>query len=152
MRYVCVKCNYIFDESVCDREEEIKIGTKIEDIEKCPSCEEYDTFQGIKEEVNYADDYENLKLLEIEHIPQIKIIDDDHNKIEVFIWASEHPMWDDHRITSICLYDEYSDLVIEEFLFPESDPSIELDVSDLDEYEVVSKCSIHWSWWRKIKK
>jgi hypothetical protein len=35
--------------------------------------------------VNYADDYENLKLLEIEHIPQIKIIDDDHNKIEVFI-------------------------------------------------------------------
>jgi desulfoferrodoxin (superoxide reductase-like protein)/rubredoxin len=176
MRYICVKCNYVFDESLWDREEGLEAGMKIGDIGRCPNCEEYDSFQWIKEEINYAEDYENLKLLEIEHIPQIKEITSPQpspqgegeeqgtplsckergwgwgctQKIEVFIWASQHPMWEDHRITSICLYDEYGDLVIEEFLLPDDDPSIEFDVSDLDEYEVVAKCSIHWYWWRKI--
>ena len=150
MRYVCVKCNYTFDESLWDKEEGIAIATKMEDVEKCPNCEEYDSFQWIKEEINYAEDYDNLKFLEIEHIPQIKPIDED--TIVVFILSSEHPMWEDHRITSISLYDEYWDLVTEEFLFPESDPSIEFDVSGFDEYEIVARCSIHWSWWTKIKK
>jgi desulfoferrodoxin (superoxide reductase-like protein)/DNA-directed RNA polymerase subunit RPC12/RpoP len=150
MRYICVNCSYTFDESMWDREEWIDVATKIENIQRCPNCEEYDSFQWLKEEVNYAHDYKSLEILEIEHIPQIKAIDD--STIEVFIWASEHPMWEEHRISSISLFDEYWELICEEFLLPESDPSVEFDVSDLDEYEVVARCNIHWSWWTKVMK
>jgi hypothetical protein len=34
-------------------------------------------------------------------------------------------------------------LILEEFLYEDSDPVVEFDVSDLDEYEVRVKCSVH---------
>jgi hypothetical protein len=39
----------------------------------CPHCEEIDSFQDFKEEVNYVADSENLDFLELEHIPHLEI-------------------------------------------------------------------------------
>jgi desulfoferrodoxin (superoxide reductase-like protein) len=44
------------------------------------------------------------------------------------------------------LYDEYDELVKEEFLLPESETKIIFNVSDLDDYMIVVRCSIHGLW------
>ena len=144
MKKLCTSCNYIYDESIWDKEEDIDIWTV---IEKCPVCQEYDTFQGIEEEINYAEDEENLNMLEIEHFP---IFNFTENILEVRVWRESHPMWAEHRVASIWLYDEYWDLIEEDF-FREDDESIrKFDISDLDSWEVRIKCSIHWIWARKF--
>lgn len=152
MRYMCVTCNYIFDESQWDKEENIPAWTKIDDLYWCPVCWDFESFQWIQEEVNYAEDDHQLRLLEIEHIPQIQTISHDSSQriIEVTIWLSWHPMWEEHRITSILLYDEYWDLIMEEFLWSEREPKVQFDISDLGKYEIVARCSIHWLWGRKF--
>ena len=148
MKYICTNCNYIFDEYIDDKEDTIN---KVDNDTKCPACEEYDTFQWIEEEVNYAKDIDNLKLHELEHIPQIELIDEKNNIIKVFVGQAEHPMWIEHRLYSISLYDEYWDLILEEFLYKEASPEAEFDVSNLDEYEIRAKCSVHGVWGRKVK-
>ena len=150
MKYLCTYCNYIFDESLWDIGEGIEIWTKIESMKNCPICLEPDAFQWVNEEVNYAEDDSNLKFLEIEHIPQINNLSNE--RITVSIGLNEHPMWEEHRISSISLYDEYSDLVSEEFLFADSEPKVEFDISDLDEYEIRAWCSVNWLWWKRFKK
>ena len=147
MRYFCTNCNYTYDEGLGDKEEDIAIWTKIDDIKYCPVCEEPHSFHGIEEEVNYLDNEENMSLLELDHIPVIKIKDD---SLEVNVWLNPHPMWDEHRITTISIYDEYEDLVFEEFLYPDMEPKANFDISDLDDFEVRVKCSIHWVWGKKI--
>lgn len=147
MKYICTNCNYIFDEFLDNADDVIQ---KVDNDTQCPTCGEYDIFQWIEEEVNYAKDIDNLELHELEHIPQIENIDD--NNIKVFVWKIEHPMWPEHRLYSISLYDEYWDLVIEEFLHKDWVPIAEFDISDLDDYEIRAKCSIHWVWGRKVGK
>ncbi len=149
MKYICTSCNYIFDEHIDDAEDSI---AEVNNDTKCPACGEYDTFQWIKEEVNYAKDLDNLELHEIEHIPQIKVVDEENHIISVWVWQENHPMETEHRLYSISLYDEYWDLVIEEFLPKEADPEVEFDVYDLDEYEIRVKCNIHGVWGRKVVK
>lgn len=149
MKYICTNCNYIFDEIFSNSEDSIE---KVTSETMCPSCEEFDTFQWIEEEVNYAKDIDNLELLEIEHIPQIEFLDNEWENIIVTAWLKEHPMWLENRIISISLFDEYWDLILEEFLYEDSDPVVEFDVSDLDEYEVRVKCSVHWVWGRRVEK
>jgi hypothetical protein len=39
----------------------------------CPVCEEFDTFQGIEEEVNYIEDNVKLVAMEIDHFPEVSI-------------------------------------------------------------------------------
>ncbi len=82
MKHICVYCNYIYDESMGDEQEDIPAGTKIENLEKCPSCDEQDSFQGIVEEVNYAQDENYLQFLERDHIPDLHI---EGNTLEVCI-------------------------------------------------------------------
>ncbi|MDP3380552.1 MAG: hypothetical protein Q8S84_03305 [bacterium] len=41
-------------------------------MEQCPVCEEYDTFQGIEEEVNYIED-DIMDSIELEHFPEVTI-------------------------------------------------------------------------------
>lgn len=149
MKYICTNCNYIFDEFIDDNEDIIE---KVDEDTMCPACYEYWTFQWIQEEVNYANDINNLEYHELEHIPQIEIIDEKNHIIKVKVWQIEHPMWDEHRLYSISLYDEYWDLIVEEFLVKDSSPEVEFDVYDLDEYEIRIKCSIHWVWGRKFIK
>ena len=147
MKYICTNCNYIFDEFLDNADDVIQ---KVDNDTKCPACNEYDVFQWIEEEVNYAKDIDNLELHELEHIPQIENIDNGH--IKVSVWQIEHPMWPEHRLYSISLYDEYWDLIIEEFLSKDWIPEAEFDISDFDEYEIRVKCSIHWVWGRKVEK
>ena len=86
-------------------------------------------------------------MLEIEHFP---IFNFTENILEVRVWRESHPMWAEHRVASIWLYDEYWDLIEEDF-FREDDESIrKFDISDLDSWEVRIKCSIHWIWARKF--
>jgi len=149
MKYICTNCNYIFDEFIDEADDVIN---KVDNDTMCPACEEYDTFQWIDEEVNYAQDIDNLELHELEHIPQIELIDKDNQIIKVFVWKMEHPMWIEHRLYSISLYDEYWDLVLEEFLAKEASPEAEFDISWLDDYEIRVKCSTHGVWGRKVEK
>ena len=149
MKYICTNCNYIFDEKFSNSEDTIE---KVTNETICPSCEEFDSFQWIEEIVNYAVDNDNLELLEVEHIPQVEKLDKEWKNIKVIAWLREHPMWLENRIISISLFDEYWDLVLEEFLYEDSEPTTEFDVSDFDEYEIRVKCSLHWVWWRKIVK
>lgn len=143
MKYLCTNCNYVYDNDLWDREENIWIW---EILELCPVCEEYDTFQWIEEEINYIDD-DKLHKMEIDHYPDVEIKDD---KIIVTVWSELHPMWEEHRIASVSLYDEYSDLLETKYLELENEAIIEFDFDDLDEFEIRVKCSLHWVWARKI--
>ena len=145
MKKLCTTCNYIYDESTWDKEENIDIWTK---IDKCPVCKEYDTFQGIEEEINYAEDEDNLNMLEIEHFP---IFNFDRSILEVRAWREPHPMWAEHRVCSIWLYDEYGDLIEESFYAEDDELVMKFDISDLDSWEVRIKCTIHWIWGRKFE-
>ena len=59
MRYLCVGCNYIYNEDLWDKTEAIKAWTKFEELWDnfvCPVCWEYkDMFQEIKEEINFLE-------------------------------------------------------------------------------------------------
>lgn len=151
MRYMCTNCSYVFDESLWDQEEGIWQWTLIETLDICPVCQEYESFQWIKEEINLIE-WNDMYGLEKEHFPQIipKVNRHGEEEIEVIVWDPSHPMWEDHFISSVMLYDEYDELVKEEFLLPESETKIIFNVSDLDDYMIVVRCSIHGLWWVKI--
>ena len=153
MKYICPECNYTYDESLWDKYENIKAGTKFSSLWenfRCPVCSEAsENFQEIIEEENYIDD-DNLMWFDYEHYINTKKIW--NTKIEVSIWKWElHPSWEEHRITQISLYDEYWDLVYEYFLWVWEEPIVEFDIDWLDEYKIVARCSIHWLWSKKFK-
>lgn len=150
MKYICTSCNYIFDESQ-DLIENTNLINKIENYERCPVCDEYDTFIWIKEEVNYLDD-NSFWFLEFDHLPIVELIDEEKQIIKVTAWKWPHSMTKDHKIISISLYDEYWDLVIEEFLYEDAQPETEFDIYDFDEYEIRIKCINHWVWGKKFVK
>ena len=139
MKYLCINCNYLYDEAIWDDIEWIEPWTKIDHFEYCPSCQEYDTFSHINEEVYYLSE-QSFDSIENDHNIEIKKNDFD---IEVIISENNHPMWDDHRIAWIWLYDEYSDLVDEKFLKVDDDSVVVFDDYDLDEFEVRIKCTQH---------
>ena len=151
MKYTCINCNYTFDDSVWDIEEWIEPWTKFHDLWDdfhCPVCyEESDSFHEIHEEVNYIEDDDRLDLFETEHMP---IVSFDGDVLKVSVWKQPHPMWEEHRISSISLYDEYGDLVEESFLLADDEPICEFDASDLDDFEIRVNCTIHGIWWMKI--
>ncbi len=152
MRYICTNCSYIYDEDLGDLDSNIPAGTKFYDLwdyYTCPVCSELpDIFHEIKEEINYIQK-STIDKLEQSHFIDIKSIDKDNIKIS--IWKEEiHPCWLEHRITSIWLYDEYWDIVDEVFLEEDMPPETDFDISDLDEYEVRVRCTIHWVWARKV--
>ena len=154
MRYLCINCNYIYDEDLGEVDEWIKSWTKFEklwDSFVCPSCGELpEVFHEIKEEVNYLWDSPR-DALEAEHFINIK--DLWNNNIRILVgYEDSHPAWLEHRITSIWIYDEYWDLVYEEFFDKEQDAILDYNVSDLDDYEIRARCSIHWVWWRKVER
>lgn len=142
MKYLCTSCNYVYDNALWDSEESVNIWAE---INECPVCGEYDSFQWIEEEINYIDD--DLWPLEIDHFPDIEVIWD---KIKVTVWNEIHPMWEAHRIAAVYLYDEYWDLVSTRYLELETEAVVEFDNENFDEFEIRVKCSVHWLWWRKI--
>lgn len=154
MKYLCTNCGYIYDESFWDKDENIKAWTKFFDLWNdyvCPICwEESQDFQEIIEEINYLDK-DNLIWIDLEHFIDIKKLD--AWKIEVLVgkWGL-HPSWEEHKINHIYLLDEYWDLVDEKFLSTWEDPIVEFDVSDLDEYTIIARCTIHWLWGRKVEQ
>lgn len=144
MRYLCTNCSYIYDEWIWDLEDWYKAGTnfyEMKDYFICPSCSEtIDCFHEIQEEINYIENIKNLTNLEKIHFPIIK---------ESFweIWVKiNHPMEDDHFITSISLYDEYWDLVEEKFIKKDKKPEVKFMNYDLDEFEIRVRCNLHWVW------
>lgn len=145
MKYLCTNCNYIYDNDLWDLEEWIKVW---EELDLCPVCEEYDSFQWIRDEVNYIEWDSNLEKIEIDHFPEVNIKWD---KLEVSIWWEVHPMWEEHRIASVSLFDEYWDLIETKYLELEQEAIVEFDFDDLDEFEIRLKCSLHWVWWKKFK-
>lgn len=140
MKYLCVNCNYIYDEAIWDNVDSIEAWTKIEDIETCPSCYEYDTFSHITEEITYLDSEFFFDSIEQEHDIEIEKID---NNLSITIWWNSHPMWDDHRIAWVWLFDEYWDLVEENFLSENDDTIVIFEDYDLDEFEIRVKCTQH---------
>jgi rubredoxin len=146
MKYLCINCNYIYDEALWDYIEWIPAWTKIERLERCPVCFEYDTFEWIKEEVIYIEKNTNDRI-ELAHFIEVKR---KNWILEVIIWKNSHPMWEEHRICWVWLFDEYSDLVDEEFLSPDSDSIVEFEDYNLWEFEVRIKCSQHKLFGRKF--
>jgi len=69
----------------------------------------------------------------------IEFLDDNTVKIE-----ANHPSEESHFLWNIWIYDEYGDLVYEEFFKPWEPAYLEYDISDLDEYEIRTQCSLHW--------
>jgi len=145
MKYFCTECSYAFDGDLWDKEEWINAW---DTLDKCPVCEEYDCFQWVEEEVNYINSDNNLEALEIDHFPEIEI---SHWKLKVIVGNEIHPMWIEHRIASVWLYDEYGDLIQTNYLELDLEAVTEFEFDDLDEFEIRVKCSTHWVWWKKFK-
>lgn len=143
MKYFCTECSYSYDGDLWDEEEGIDAWNT---VEKCPGCDEYDSFQWVYEEVNYIKEWK-LEALEIDHFPEVKITD---WKITIVVWNEIHPMWLEHRIAAVSLYDEYWDLIKTNYLELEVEAVTEFDFDDLDEFEIRVKCSVHGVWWRKF--
>lgn len=154
MRYLCTNCNYIYDEDLGDMEDDVSAWTKFENLWDhyvCPVCgESPDIFHEIQEEINYLWKIP-MDFIEAEHFISIQKLEDDNIKVIVGLWEY-HPNWPDHRITSIWLYDEYSDLVYEIFLSEDETPEAEFDISDLDDYEIRVRCSLHGVWGIKVEE
>lgn len=155
MRYVCTNCNYLYDESLGDKEEWILAWTRFDtlwDMFECPVCHETgDYFHELKEQVNYfpvnisESEQRLLSPIEKEHFPHIENADEWYIKIRI-----DHPMEQEHFISSLSLVDDTWDIIEEEFLTPESVAEVEFNITDLDEYEVRVKCNLHGSWGRKF--
>lgn len=150
MKYLCINCSYIYDESLWDKMEWIEAWKTIEEMiweTTCPSCEwSMEDFQVIEEEILYPENDDIITSFEKQHVPTIKFRDD--SKIEVTIWWADetHAMEEDHLISSIMLFDEYEDIIEERFLTHSEDPQIMFDISDLDAFEIRSRCNLHWLW------
>ncbi len=145
MKYLCTSCNYVYDKTLWDKEEGLVVW---EELELCPVCWEYDSFQWIKEEINYLDE-NTLEKLEQDHMP---IINFKWDILEIRVWREAHPMWEDHRISYIWFYDEYGDIVDEKFLNEDDDLVCEFDISDIEDWEIRIKCSQHGIWSRKFER
>ena len=146
MKYLCINCSYIYDESFWDTNEWIEPWTKIEKLENCPVCFETDTFNHIDEEIIYIDE-DTKDNIELEHLIELE---KEWENLLVTIWSNMHPMLEEHRITWAWLYDEYWDLVAEEFLSPDSDLVVEFEDFYLWEFEVRVKCNQHNMFARKF--
>ena len=147
MKYFCTSCTYTYDQWLWDIKDGIPAGTSTYEIEYCPWCWESNCFQWVEEEVNYCD--EDQSFLAEDHEIVYKITDD---IIEVIVADGDHGMWDDHRITTISLYDEYGDLDQSIFLDIDADPVADFDISQFDDFEIRVKCSMHWVWGKKISR
>ncbi|MDA9129353.1 rubredoxin [Candidatus Gracilibacteria bacterium] len=148
MRFLCVNCSYMYDESLGDVHEDIDPGTSIDAIDEdilCPGCEgSFDDFAPIEDEILYAENPNHHNHTEREHIPFI--LYQDHEKLEVSIGEEMHPISDDHRVTGIYLVDESGHIVEEIFIMPDEEPVAEFDISGLDEFELRASCSKHGLW------
>lgn len=147
MRYICTNCNYNYDEAFGDQWEWIEVWTKIENIEKCPVCDECDTFHHINEEICYIEDDTN-DILEQEHFIEVSM---EKDNLHVIIWDNIHPMWENHRIAWIWIFDEYWDFYEEKFLEIDTDPSVLFENFELEEFEVRIKCSVHQIFAKKFE-
>ncbi len=149
MKCLCTKCGYIYDEMMWEKEDWIDYWTKFDSLWDnfiCPQCGEWgEYFQEINPHIHSLDD-QNFIWIELEHTPIIEELDNGFIKIEV-----EHPDEQDHFIWNIGIFDEYWELVYEEFIQPGTPAYLELDVSDLDEYEVRVQCSLHWIFGKKFE-
>ena len=154
MRYLCTNCNYIYDEDKGEVDDGIKAWTKFKnlwDFFVCPSCFEWpEVFHEIKEEINYLWEIP-FDALEAEHFINIENIDSNNIRITVWKWES-HPVWLEHRISSIWIYDEYWDIVYEKFFNEDEEVILEYDILDLDDFEIRVRCTIHWVWGLKVKR
>lgn len=150
MQYICTNCHYIYDESIWDKEEWINEWTHLSELWDnflCPNCSEsIDFFYPIKEEVNYIK-WDINDFMEMNHYIKIK---QKEEKIKILIWIPRHPQIEEHKITEISLYDEYWELIEDKFLFKNKNNIVYFDISNLDEYEIRIRCSLHWVWWIKI--
>jgi len=147
MIYSCTWCRYIYDEAIWDEKENIKQWTLFSELEYdwcCPICwEDKSNFMEVNEEILTVSDKDNMTELEANHFPIITI---DLDSVLVEVWYIEHPMVEGHFISSVWLYDEYWDIVYEEFLDIWKKPEIVFDISDLDYFEIRVKCNVHWLW------
>lgn len=146
MKYLCTNCSYVYEESFWDEVEWIEAWTKIESFDACPVCDEFDTFHHIEEEIIYIEE-DTGDALELLHF--IDATKQDWT-IQVTIWNNIHPMWKEHRISWVWLFDEYWELLEEEFLWVESDLSIDFYDYDLDDFEIRVKCNEHNLFARKF--
>jgi len=151
MKYCCTNCNYVYDESLWDKEEWIDPWTmfyNLWDYFYCPMCYEWiENFDIVKEEVNYIENENTSDFFELEHFPIIKI---DWDKLVVSVWKNnKHSMEEWHYISSISICDEYWDLIEEKFLSPWDKPKVEFNFDNLDEFEIIVRCNFHWLWWLK---
>lgn len=148
MRFLCINCGYIYDESLGFEEEGIEPGTCIEDMSEdyvCPGCGgSFEDFSPIEDEVLYVDNIHNLTHIERDHVPQI--VYQDSERVEISIGEEMHPSGEDHRITAIYLVDDEGHIVEENFILPEEDPVAEFDVSGLEFFEIRASCNRHWLW------
>ena len=149
MKHLCTNCGYIYDEINGEVEDWIDYGTKLDDIREsfvCPSCfESSENFQEITPHIHSLDDKEDILGIELEHIPIIEKLDSWEIKIEV-----NHPSEQSHFIWNIWIFDEYWDLVYEEFFKPWEPAYLEFNISDLDDFEIRVSCSLHWIFSKKI--
>lgn len=153
MKYICTNCNYIYDESIWEKEDWIETWTifwQLWDHFCCPNClEDKDFFHELIEEVNYIEKENIYDFMQNDHFINIE---EKNDIIKVIIWKELHPSWEDHKIIEISLYDEYSELVENKFINQEKNPIVKFDISTLDDYEIRARCSIHWLWWIKVKR
>ena len=150
MRFLCVNCSYIFDESLWEVDDGIDPGTWIDEITEdihCPWCDwSFEDFSPIEDEVIYVDNPNHLSHMEREHMP--RIIYKDNQKVEVCVWEEEelHPSGEDHKVTAIYLVDDEGHIVEEIFIMTDEDPVAEFDISGLDSFEIRASCSQHGLW------
>lgn len=151
MKHLCINCNYIYNEIIGEVEDWIKQWTKLDSIREkfvCPSCfESSENFQEITPYINSLDNWEFLLLIELEHTPKIDFLDSWFIKIEV-----NHSSEESHFLWNIWIYDEYGELVYEEFFRPWEPAYLEFNISDLDDFEVRTECSLHWVFSKKFER
>jgi len=150
MRFLCINCWHIYDESLWEVDDNIEPGTCIDEISQeihCPSCDgSFEDFSPIEDEVIYAENPEHLSHIEREHMPRIMHLD--AHKVEVCVGEEEemHSSSEEHRVTAIYLVDEEGHIVEEIFIMAFEDPVAEFDISGLDDFEIRASCNQHGLW------
>jgi rubredoxin len=150
MKHLCTRCGYIYDEMMWEQAEGIPFGTTLESMEwifYCPNCDaSSELFQWVPPYIHSLDE-SFLLSIEHEHEPLIEHGEDGYIHLRF-----DHNQDNEHFVWNIWIFDEYWDMVHQEFFDPWKEIIAEFDVWGLDEYEIRIECSVHGIFSKKISE
>jgi rubredoxin/desulfoferrodoxin (superoxide reductase-like protein) len=150
-KYVCTGCYGVYDPLIGDEDTGIAQGTPFDEISEdwsCPVClAPKDAFLLLPENIQEADDPENILPKESEHIPRYVEVEN-----LVYVRLSEgdedidFPATEEHHLTSVGLFDDEGEPIEWKIIDRENPEAWYVFDRPDDGYQVRADCNLHGTW------